>query len=233
MEAEVFASLQKLPGILTIFRRRFMGDQDAAMLILDDPDTVIRAQRVVAINMTLRRRGECQQLPQHLLGRGQMHANVINPAFNRRLAHGDQEQHRKEERKVPETDSAHDREVTGQPDHAVAHMLGGRDTLDVRSEVYSLVLGVQVRTLRDHEPILDRIVERRQFMHVDVGGGLAPTDRRGRPQLTLKVESRRSNVIIVAPFSMDEPTKASWYLSVTADSNCICTVTAIRSPLSP
>src|SRR2546425_8564756 len=29
---------------------------------------------------------------------------------------------------------------------------------------------------------------------------------------------------------MDEPTKASWYISVTADSNCICTVMAIRSP---
>ena len=39
---------------------------------------------------------------------------------------------------------------------------------------------------------------------------------------------RRSKVIIVAPSSMDEPTKASWYISVTADSNCICTVTAIR-----
>ena len=26
--------------------------------------------------------------------------------------------------------------------------------------------------------------------------------------------------------------KVSWYISVTADSNCICTVTAIRSPSS-
>src|SRR5215813_5441303 len=59
---------------------------------------------------------------------------------------------------------------------------------DFRSEEHPLVLGVQVRTLRDHEPILDRIVERRQFMNVDVVGVLAPTDRRGRPQLTLKVE---------------------------------------------
>jgi hypothetical protein len=67
-------------------------------------------------------------------------------------------------------------------------MLGGRDTLDVRSEEHPLVLGVQVSTLRDNEPILDRIVERRQFMNVDVVGILAPTDRRGRPQLTLKVE---------------------------------------------
>src|SRR2546430_13961475 len=81
IEAEVFASLQKLPGILTIFRRRFMGDQDAVMLVLDDHDTVIRAQRVVAINVTLRRWGERKQLLQHLLGRGQMHANVINPAL--------------------------------------------------------------------------------------------------------------------------------------------------------
>src|SRR6266498_988133 len=62
IEAEVFASLQKLPGILTIFRRRFMGDQDAVMLVLDDHDTVIRAQRVVAINVTLSRRGERKQL---------------------------------------------------------------------------------------------------------------------------------------------------------------------------
>ena len=56
---------------------------------------------------------------------------------------------------MPETDSAHDREVTGQPDHAVAHMLGGRDALDLRGEVHPLVLVVQVGTLRDDEPILD------------------------------------------------------------------------------
>src|SRR5215475_3701289 len=37
-------------------------------------------------------------------------------------------------------------------------------------------------------------------------------------------------MIIVVPFSIDEPTKASWYLSVTADVNCICTVTAIFPP---
>src|SRR3954464_13398982 len=67
IEAEVFAALQKLPGLVPIFRRSFMGDQDAVMLILDDHDTVIRAQRVVAIDVTLCRRGERQQLPQHLL----------------------------------------------------------------------------------------------------------------------------------------------------------------------
>ena len=158
------------------------------MLILDDHHTVVRAQRVVAVNMTLRRRGEGQQLPQHLLWRGQMRANVINPSFDRRLGNGNQEQRGKEERNVPETDSAHHREVAGQPDHAVAHMLGGRDALDVRCEVHALVLVVQVGTLGDDEPILDRIVERRQFMNIDVVGFLAPTERRGRPQLMLKVE---------------------------------------------
>ena len=64
LEAEVFASLQKLPGILTIFRRRFMGDQDAVMLVLHDHHTMVRAQRVGAINVTLRRWGEGKQLPQ-------------------------------------------------------------------------------------------------------------------------------------------------------------------------
>jgi hypothetical protein len=162
-----------------------MGDQDAVLLILDDHHTVVRAQRVVAINMTLRRRGERKQVPQHRLWRGQMHANVINPAFNRRLGNGNQEQHGKEERNVPETDSAHDREVTGQPDHAVTHMLGGRDALDVQREVHPLGLGVQVRTLRNDEPILDRIMECREFMKVDVIDVLPPTDGRGRPQLPL------------------------------------------------
>jgi hypothetical protein len=38
--------LQKLPGILPIFRCRFMGDQDAVRLILDDHHTGIRAQWV-------------------------------------------------------------------------------------------------------------------------------------------------------------------------------------------
>src|SRR6266568_3275292 len=67
MEAEVFASLQKLPSILTIVRRRFMGDQDAVRLILDHHHTVVCAQRVIAVNMTLRHRKEDQQLLQHLL----------------------------------------------------------------------------------------------------------------------------------------------------------------------
>src|SRR5262249_880016 len=82
---------------------------------------------------------------------------------------------------------AHHREVTGQPDHTVAHMLGGRDTLDVRGEVYPLVLAVQVGPLRDDEPVLDGIVERRQFMYIDLVGFLAPTERRLRPQFLLKV----------------------------------------------
>jgi len=88
LEAAVFSSLQKLPGIVPILRGRFMGHHDTVMLILDHHHTVVRAQRVVAVNMTLRRRGEGQQLPQHLLWRGQMRANVINPPFDRRLGNG-------------------------------------------------------------------------------------------------------------------------------------------------
>jgi hypothetical protein len=187
LEAEVFASLQKLPGILPMFRRRFMGEQDAVMLILDDHHTGIRAQRVVAINVTFRRRGERKQLPQHRLWRGQMRTNIINPAFHRRFGNGNQEERCKEECQVPETDPAHDREVTSQPDHAVAHMLGGRDALDGRCKVHALVLVVQVGTLRNNEPILDRIVERRQFMNLDSVGLLAPTEPGPRPQLRLKV----------------------------------------------
>src|SRR5262249_48221500 len=70
MEAEVFALLQKLPGILSILRRRFMGHQDTVMLILHHHHTMIRTQRVVTVKMTLRRRGEGKQVPQHLLWRG-------------------------------------------------------------------------------------------------------------------------------------------------------------------
>ena len=43
IEAEVFDVLEKLLGVLPILRRRFMGDQDAVMLILDDHHTVVRA----------------------------------------------------------------------------------------------------------------------------------------------------------------------------------------------
>ena len=81
---------------------------------------------------------------------------------------------------MPEADPADHREVTGQPNHAVAHRLGGRDALDVRGEGHPLVLVVQLATLRDDEPVLDWIVERRQFMNLDSVGRLAPTDRRGR-----------------------------------------------------
>jgi hypothetical protein len=38
---------------------------------------------------------------------------------------------------------------------------------------------------------------------------------------------------MVVPFSIDEPTKASWYISVTTDSNGICTVIAILPPFAP
>jgi len=92
MEAEVLYVLKKFPGIVPMLRRCFMGDQDAVMRILDHHHTVIRTQRVVAVNMTLRRRGEGQQLLQHLLWRGQGRANVINPAFDRRLGNRNQEQ---------------------------------------------------------------------------------------------------------------------------------------------
>jgi len=59
--------LKTLPGIVPILRRCFMGDQDAVMLILDHHHTVVRPQRVVAVNRTLRRRGAGQQVLQHLL----------------------------------------------------------------------------------------------------------------------------------------------------------------------
>src|SRR5262245_11681531 len=36
--------------------------------------------------------------------------------------------------------------------------------------------------------------------------------------------------MIVVPFSIEEPTKVSWDISVTADANGLCTVTNIRSP---
>jgi hypothetical protein len=68
------------------------------------------------------------------------------------------------------------------------HWPSARVTLQVRCEVHALVLVVQVGTLRNDEPILDRIVERRQFMNLDSVGLLAPTDRRGRLQRTLKVQ---------------------------------------------
>jgi len=89
---------------------------------------------------------------------------------------------------VPEADAAYHREVAGQPDNAVAHMLGCRDALDLRGEVHPLVIAIQIGTLRDDEPVQNRIVERREFMNIDVIGFLVPTDRRGCPQRTLKVE---------------------------------------------
>ena len=89
---------------------------------------------------------------------------------------------------MSEADAADDREVAGEPDNAFAHMLGGRDPLDVRCKVHALALGVEVGALRDDKSILDWIVERREFMNVDVVKVLPPTDRRGRAQFVLKVE---------------------------------------------
>src|SRR5215467_16182407 len=103
--------------------------------------------------MTLRHRDAGQQLPQHLLWRGQMCANIIDPAFDGRLGNGNQEEHGKEEGNVPEADPTDYREVAGQSDYTVAHMLGGRDTLDLWGEVHALMLVVQVGTLRDDEAV--------------------------------------------------------------------------------
>src|SRR6266581_6306356 len=53
------------------------------------------------------------------------------------------------------------------------------------------------------------------------------------PNAACKSCLRRSPRRIVVPFSIAEPTKASWYLSVTADAHCLCTVTAILPPSPP
>jgi hypothetical protein len=57
------------------------------------------------------------------------------------------------------------------------------------------VLAIQVGTLRDDESVQNRMMERRQFMHIDVGGFLAPTERGLRPQLLLQV--------VLAPIKRD------------------------------
>src|SRR5712691_214678 len=187
MEAEVLALLKTWPGILPILRCRFMSYQDPVMRILDHHHTVVRAQRVVAVNVTLCRWGAGKQLLKHLLWRGQVRANGIHPAFDRRLSKRNQEQGGKEERTVPEADPADHREVAGQPDHTVEHMLGGRDALDLRGEVQPPVLVIQGGTLCQDEPVCHWMRERRQVMHIDVVGFLAPTEFGLRPQCLLKV----------------------------------------------
>ena len=119
-----------------------MGQQDTVMFILDDHHTVVRTQWVIAVNMTLRSRSEGQQLPQHLLLAGQMRTNVINPSLDRRLGNGNQKERGKDQRNVPETDTAHHSKIAGQADAAVAHMLGGRYAFDFRGKVQAVVLGI-------------------------------------------------------------------------------------------
>ena len=79
------------------------------------------------------------------------------------------------------------RQVAGQPDHTFAHMLGGRDARDLRSEVLPLVLVIQRGTLRDDEAVYQRMVERRQCMDIDVGAFLPPTACSLCPSFLLKV----------------------------------------------
>ena len=54
---------------------------------------------------------------------------------------------------MSEADAADYREVAGQPDNTFAHMLGGRDPLDVRCKVHALVLVVEVGALRDDKQL--------------------------------------------------------------------------------
>ena len=126
------------------------------MLILHHHHTMVRTPRGVAVNRTLRRRSEGQQLPQPLLWWGSMRANLINPAFDRRLGKRNQEQPGKEQRNVPEADSADHGEGASSPDHAVAHRLGGRDPLDCRCEIPALGMVIPIGALRDDEAVGNR-----------------------------------------------------------------------------
>ncbi len=92
MESKRFSCLEKLPGILPIFRRCFMGDEAPVMRILHHHHPMVRPQRVVAIHVTLRRRSDGKSWPQHLLWGWSMRANISNPALERRLGNGAQEQ---------------------------------------------------------------------------------------------------------------------------------------------
>src|SRR3712207_5792530 len=107
LEAEGLSFLQKLPGTLPILPARFLGPQDTIRLILQHHHTVVRAPRLVASNMTLRRRGDGQQLLKHLLFAGQIRTNVINPSLDRGLGNGNQKERGKEQRNVPATYSTH------------------------------------------------------------------------------------------------------------------------------
>jgi hypothetical protein len=86
-----------------------MGHQDTVMFIPDHYDTMVRPQRVVAINMTFRRRRDGKQWLKHLLLTGQMRTNIINPSLDGRLGNGNKKERGKDHRKVPETDAAHHR----------------------------------------------------------------------------------------------------------------------------
>src|SRR5262245_11201922 len=67
LATEVFELWQKLLGIVSMLRHRFMSHQDAIMLLLHHHHTVVRAPWIVAITMTLRSRRDGKQLPQALL----------------------------------------------------------------------------------------------------------------------------------------------------------------------
>jgi hypothetical protein len=81
LEATVFEALQQWRRIIPLLRRRFMGEQEAGMLILAHHHTVVGAQRVRAINRTRRPRKEGQQVLQRLLWGREVRANVIKLAF--------------------------------------------------------------------------------------------------------------------------------------------------------
>src|SRR5262249_3833104 len=63
METERLASSEKLPGIVPMLCGRFMRHADAIRLLLDHHHTLVSPQRVGAVKVTLRRRGEGQALP--------------------------------------------------------------------------------------------------------------------------------------------------------------------------
>jgi len=101
---------------------------------------------------------------------------------------GSKKKRGKDQSHGPETDAARHRQRAGQAEHAVAHLLRCRDTLDCRCKVHALMLVVPVGALRDDKPILERIVERREGMHSAVIGRLTPTEGRRRPRGTWQVE---------------------------------------------
>ena len=167
------------------------------------------------------------------LWRGHLRPQSSPPALARRWGQGTQAERGTAACQRPAADPTDHRAGAGPPEHAGAQRLRGREALEGWGAGHPLGRAIQRGTGGAEASVRHRMVPRRPGRPMDVVGCLAPTPWCLVPNAWYTSCWRRSHRRSVVPWSIAEPTTASWDIAVTADSHGLCTLTALGPPAAP